>query len=60
MPKDISNGIKFETDDKLIEMGVKGAEVTAHVNKAFLEAETTKYPVIIDPTITIEKSNNKS
>ena len=33
-------------------------EITAHVNKEFLEAETTVYPVVIDPTITIEKAKN--
>lgn len=33
-------------------------EITAHVNKEFLEAETTEYPVIIDPTVTIQKSNS--
>lgn len=43
MPKDISNGIKFETDDKLIEMGVKGAEVT---NKVIVNEDSVLYEEI--------------
>ncbi len=35
-------------------------EITAHVNEEFLEAETTEYPVVIDPTVTIQKSNSSA